>query len=65
VNRAERRQAASGHLRPPADLALTQMAGAVYLGLRGAGFIRLSPGEARSLSAELAELAEVAQGALS
>jgi hypothetical protein len=63
-NRAARRTAGINHIRPAEDLALTRIAGTVYLGLRGAGFIRLSPAEARQLAAELAELAD-AQGDLS
>jgi hypothetical protein len=65
-NRAARRTAGvRGATRPAADLGLTQIPGAVLLGLRGAGFVRLTPGEARKLAAELDELADTVQGALS
>lgn len=63
-NRAARR-AAGVQTRSADDLGLTQVPGAVLLGLRGAGFVRLTPGEARHLAAELVELADTAQGALS
>lgn len=64
MNRAERRAAGMAH-RPAADLALSQLPGAVLIGLRGAGYVRLTPAEARAHAAELLELADSAQGALS
>lgn len=63
-NRAARRTAGIGRIRPTEDLGIARIAGTVYLGFRGAGFIRLSPAGARQLAAELAELADV-QGDLS
>ena len=64
-NRAARRTAGIRHIRPTEDLAVTHIGGTVFLGLRGAGFVRLSAAGARQLAAELTELAEHAQGALS
>jgi len=64
VNRAERRAAGMAH-RPVADLALSHLPGAVLLGLRGSGYVRLTPQEACKYAAELLELANSAQGALS
>lgn len=53
-----------GPFRPLEDFAATQWGGFVYLGLRGAGFVRLSVAEARQLVGELEELVDAAQGAL-
>jgi len=65
-NRAARRTSGmGGPYRPAADIAATQVGGFVYLGLRGAGFVRLSVTEARQLVLELDELVIAAQGALS
>jgi hypothetical protein len=64
-NRAARRSAGQRQARPHSDLTLTRVAGSVFLGLTGAGFVRLTPGEARQVATELAELATTAQGELS
>lgn len=65
-NRAARRTAGmAGPYRPVSDVAATQLGGFVFLGLRGAGFVRLSVAEARQLIGELEELVVGAQGALS
>jgi len=64
-NRAARRAAGISHIRPTEDLAFTRIGGAVFLGLRGAGFVRLNVQAARQLASELAELADAAQGELS
>lgn len=65
ANRAARRTSGMrGPFRPLEDFAATQWGGFVYLGLRGAGFVRLSVAEARQLVGELEELVDAAQGAL-
>jgi hypothetical protein len=65
VNRAARRAAGITH-RPHTDVVLTVLPGAVLVGLKGAaGHARFTPSQARELAAELAELADSAQGALS
>lgn len=65
-NRSARRSAGfRGQARSPRDLSLARGAyGTVLLGLTGAGFIRLTPGEARQVATELDELANAAQGDL-
>lgn len=65
ANRAARRTAGIKQIRPLDDLAVTRIGGTVFLGLRGSGFVRLTTPAARQLAAELTELADAAQGALS
>lgn len=55
-NRRTRRDAMKAEHRPKHDLMLTGFLGAVYIGLRGSGSVRLNPGEARQVLEELTEL---------
>jgi hypothetical protein len=65
VNRSERRAAGGMAHRPQSDLVRSHLPGAVLVGLRGAGYVRLTPSQARDHARELVELADAAQGALS
>jgi hypothetical protein len=64
-NRSARRNAGLRATRPASDLGVTRVAGSVFIGLTGAGFIRLTPTEVRRLVDELVGHLDAIEGELS